>query len=169
LLSPWGVNVQSATIIDPSSYVAPNMNVVSVPSSRDGVGIYNVYLPGVTGIVAQPTPPNNIEVSPLLWTTSNSYLDKNYDTSVTPKFDPTTEIQQSYAVGAMVHPTDITKADGTDSGVPYPGPYIVAFGDADFINNTNFYSVNNGNLFLELVSELSASFELVTIPPLPLK
>jgi ABC-type uncharacterized transport system len=165
LLSPWGVNVQSATLIDPSSYVAPNMNIVSVPSSRDNVGNYNVFFPGVTAIVAQPTPPNNIEVSALLWTTSNSYLDKNYDPSVTPKFDPTTEIQQSYAVGAMIRPTDIKNADGTDSGVPNASPYIVIFGDSDFITNTNFYSASNCNLFLELVSELGVRYQIVTIPP----
>ena len=97
LLKPWGVNVQSSTLIDPSSNLAPN-NVVSIPSSRNNVGNYNVYFPGVTAIVAQQTMPNNIEVNALLWTTSNSYLDKNYDPSVIPAFDPTTEIQQSYAV-----------------------------------------------------------------------
>jgi hypothetical protein len=165
LLSPWGVNVQSSTLIDPSSYVAPNMNIVSVPSSRDNVGNYNVFFSGVTAIVAESTPPNNIEVSALLWTSSNSYLDKNYNPSVTPTFDPTTEIQQSYAVGVLIRPTDIKNADGTDSGVPNPGPYIAAFGDSDFITNTNFYSLNNGDMFLKLVSELSAGSELVTIPP----
>jgi hypothetical protein len=164
LLSPWGVNVQTATLIDPSSNLAPN-NVVSIPSSRDNVGNYNVYFPGVTAIVAQQTVPNNIEVSGLLWTTSNSYLDKNYDPSVIPAFDPTTEIKQSYAVGVLIRPTDHKNADGTDSGVPNLGPYIVAFGDSDFITNTNFYGANNGDLFLKLVNELGAGSELVTIPP----
>ena len=168
LLKPWGVNVQSSTLIDPSSNLAPN-NVVSIPSSRDNVGNYNVYFPGVTAIVAQQTMPNNIEVSALLWTTSNSYLDNNYDPSVIPAFDPTTEIQQSYAVGVLIQPTDIKNADGTDSGVRNPGPYIVAFGDSDFINNTNFYSANNGDLFLKLVNELSTGSELVTIPPYKLQ
>src|SRR5208283_2693876 len=65
ILKPWGVNVQSATLIDPSSYVAPNMNIVSVPASRDNGGNYNVYFPGVTAIVAQPTPPTNMEVQAL--------------------------------------------------------------------------------------------------------
>jgi len=165
ILKPWGVNVQSSTLIDPSSYVAPNMNVVSVPSNRDNVGNYNVYFPGVTPIVAQQTPPNNIEVSALLWTTSNSYLDKNYDPSVTPTFDPTTEIQQSYAVSVLIRPTDIKDNSGNDTGVPNLGPYIVAFGDSDFITNTNFYSANNGDLFLKLVNGLGSDSEFVTIPP----
>jgi ABC-type uncharacterized transport system involved in gliding motility auxiliary subunit len=164
ILKPWGVNVQSATLIDPSSYVAPNMNIVSVPISRDNYGDYNVYFPGVTAIVAQPTPPSNMEVNAELWTTSNSYLDKNYDPSVTPTFDPTTEIQQSYAVSVLIQPTDIKNADGTDSGVPNAGPYIIAFGDSDFITNTNFYSANNGDLFLKLVSELGVGSQLTQIP-----
>jgi hypothetical protein len=169
LLSPWGVNVQSNTLIDTSSYVAPNMNILQIPSARDYVGETNVYFPGATAIIAQTTAPTNMDVTPLVWTTSKSWLAKNYDSSVTPKFDPSTEIQQSYAVGVLIKPTDISNNDGTDSGIPYPGPYIIAFGDSDFISNANFYSVNNADMFLRLVNYLGAGFELVTIPPSPPK
>jgi len=169
LLKPWGVNVQSSTVIDPSSYVAPNMNILQIPSARDYIGETNVYFPGATAIIAQTTAPTNMDVTPLLWTTSNSWLEKNFDSSVTPKFDPSTEIQQSYAVGVLIKPSDITDSSGNDTGVPYPGPYIVVFGDSDFVANANFYSANNGDLFLKLVSDLGADSELVKIPPSPLK
>jgi hypothetical protein len=165
LLKPWGVNVQSSTIIDPSSYVAPNMNILSVPSTRDFIGETNVYFPGATAIIAQTSAPTNMDVTPLVWTTSKSWLDNNFDSSVTPKYDSTTDIQQSYAVGVLIKPADITDSSGNDTGVPYPGPYIVAFGDSDFITNNNFYSVNNADLFLRMVNYLGAGFELVTIPP----
>jgi ABC-type uncharacterized transport system len=156
LLKPWGVNVQSSTIIDPSSYVAPNMNILQIPSARDYIGETNVYCPGATAIIAQTNPPTNMAVTPLVWTTSNSWLVNNFDSSVTPQFNPTTEIQQSYAVGVLIQPTDITDSSGNDTGVQYPGPHIVAFGDSDFINNSNFYTVNNSDLFLRIVSDLSA-------------
>jgi len=52
----------------------------------------------------------------------------------------------------------------TNSGIPYPGPYIIVFGDSDFIANANFYSANNADLFLRLVSYLGAGSEVVTIP-----
>jgi ABC-type uncharacterized transport system involved in gliding motility auxiliary subunit len=164
LLKPWGVNVQSSTIIDPSSYVAPNMNILQIPSARDYIGETNVYFPGATAIIAQTTAPTNMDVTPLAWTTSNSWLEKNFDSSVTPKFDSSTEIQQSYAVGVLIKPSDILNSDGTDSGVPYPGPYIVVFGDSDFVTNANFYSANNADLFLRVVSYLGAGSEIITIP-----
>ncbi len=164
LLKPWGVDVQSSTIIDPSSYVAPNMNILQIPSARDYIGETNVYFPGATAIIAQTTAPTNMDVTPLAWTTSNSWLEKNFDSSVTPKFDSSTEIQQSYAVGVLIKPTDILNSAGNDSGIPYPGPYIIVFGDSDFIANANFYSANNADLFLRLVSYLGAGSEVVTIP-----
>jgi ABC-type uncharacterized transport system involved in gliding motility auxiliary subunit len=164
LLKPWGVNVQSSTIIDPSSYVAPNMNILQIPSARDYIGETNVYFPGATAIIAQTTAPTDMDVTPLVWTTSNSWLEKNFDSSVTPKFDSSTEIQQSYAVGVLIKPSDILNSDGTDSGVPYPGPYIVVFGDSDFVTNANFYSANNADLFLRVVSYLGAGSEIITIP-----
>ena len=165
LLKPWGVNVQSSTIIDPSSYVAPNMNILQIPSARDYIGETNVYFPGATAIIAQTTAPANMDVTPLVWTTSNSWLENNFDSSVTPKFDPSTEIQQSYAVGVLIKSSDITDSSGNDTGVPYPGPYIVVFGDSDFVANANFYSANNADLFLRVVSYLGTGSEVITIPP----
>jgi ABC-type uncharacterized transport system involved in gliding motility auxiliary subunit len=164
LLKPWGVNAQTSTIIDPSGYVAPNQNILQIPANRDYVGETNVYFPGATAIIPQPTAPTNMDVTALVWTTTNSYLVKNFDSSVAPKFDPTTEVQQSYAVGVLIKPTDIKDSAGNDTGVPYPGPYIVAFGDSDFVTNTNFYSANNADLFLRLVKFLGAGSEIITIP-----
>ena len=164
LLKPWGVNAQSSTIIDPSGYVAPNQNILQIPANRDYVGETNVYFPGATAIIPQPTAPTNMDVTALVWTTTNSYLVKNFDSSVAPKFDPTTEVQQSYAVGVLIKPTNIKDSGGNDTGVPYPGPYIVAFGDSDFVTNTNFYSANNADLFLRLVKFLGAGSEIITIP-----
>jgi ABC-type uncharacterized transport system involved in gliding motility auxiliary subunit len=140
------------------------MNILQIPSARDYVGETNVYFPGATAIIAQTTAPTDMDVTPLVWTTSNSWLEKNFDSSVTPKFDSSTEIQQSYAVGVLIKPSDILNSDGTDSGVPYPGPYIVVFGDSDFVTNANFYSANNADLFLRVVSYLGAGSEIITIP-----
>ena len=36
------------------------------------------------------------------------------------------------------------------------GPSIIVFGDSDFITNSNFYTVNNGDLFLNSVKYLGA-------------
>ncbi len=58
LLKPWGVNVQSSTVIDPSSYVAPNMNILQIPSARDKIGETNIYLPGADGDYRPNNPAN---------------------------------------------------------------------------------------------------------------
>ena len=94
LLAPWGVNVQSGTIIDPDSYVTGNIDSPTVPKSRDNMGLDKVYFPGATAIIPQTTAPTDMEVIPLVWTTTDSWLDKNYDPTTTPKFNSATETKQ---------------------------------------------------------------------------
>ena len=162
LLAPWGVDVKSGTIIDPDSYVTGNIDSPTIPKSRDNMGLDNVYFPGATAIIPQNTAPTNMEVNPLVWTSANSWLEKNYDPTTTPKFDPATDTKASYAIGVLINPTYQYDSQGNATGINQ-GPYIVAFGDSDFITNSHFYDGNNGDMFLNLVKALGAGTDIVTI------
>jgi len=162
LLAVWGVDVQSGTIIDPTEYLTGNIDSPTIPKARDTMGVDKVYFPGVTAIIPQATAPTGMEVLPILWTTKDSWLDNNYDPLTTPKFDAAVDTASAYAVGVLIEPTVIQDSSGNATGIN-PGPYIVAFGDSDFITNSHFTNANNGDLFLSLVKALGAGTDIVTI------
>lgn len=162
LLAPWGVNVQSGTVIDPDSYFTGNIDSPTVPKSRDNMGLTTVYFPGATAIIPQPTAPTGMEVIPLVWTTTDSWIEKNYDPTTTPKFNSATDTKGAYALGVLIEPSVIKDSQGNATGINQ-GPYIVAFGDSDFITNNHFYDGNNGDMFLNLVKALGAGTDIVTI------
>jgi len=169
LLKPWGVDVQNGTLIDPTSHLTNNMSTPTVVKSRSlfstssvNVIATSVFFPGATAIVAQPTPPTNMEVTALVWTTPDAWMAQNYDPSTTPTFDATTETKQPWVIGAFIAPTEITDSSGNVTGYNQ-GPNIIVFGDSDFISDTNFYAGNNGDLFVYIVKALGTGTDIMTI------
>jgi ABC-type uncharacterized transport system involved in gliding motility auxiliary subunit len=101
-------------------------------------------------------------VTPLVWTTTDSWVDNNFDATTTPKFDPATETKGLNDIGVIIAPTYQYDDSGNVTGINQ-GPYIVAFGDSDFITNSNFSNGNNADLFLYLVKALGAGSDIMTI------
>ena len=62
----------------------------------------------------------------------------------------------------IVNPTYQYDANNNITGIN-AGPYIIAFGDSDFISNSNFSNGNNADLFLSLVKALGAGSEIMSI------
>jgi len=164
LLKPWGVDVQTGTIIDPSSYAAPNIDNPTVTRNRSGLNIITstVYFPGATALIPQAAMPTGMELRPLVWTTTDAWIDNNYDLSVTPKFDPSVDKKAAYAIGVLINPKVETDSQGNVTNVN-SGPYIVAFGDSDFISNSHFDDGNNSDLFLSMVKILSSGSDIMPI------
>ncbi|MDD5287753.1 MAG: GldG family protein [Dehalococcoidales bacterium] len=162
LLAPWGVDIQSGTIIDPTSYTTPNLDSPTIPRSRDYLGLTTVYFPGAAAIVPQTEAPTGMEVIPLVWTTKDSWVDKDFDPTIAPKYDPANESTAAYAIGALIEPTVETDDQGNTTKVN-EGPYIVAFGDSDFVTNNHFFNGNNSDLFLTLVNALTSGTDVMSI------
>lgn len=162
LLAPWGVDVQNGTIIDPTSYTTPNLDSPTIPRSRNSLGLTTVYFPGAAAVIPQPQAPQGMEVIPLVWTTKDSWVDKNYDSTTPPKFDAETEARAAYAISVFIRPTEEKDAQGNTTKVN-EGPYIVVFGDSDFITNSHFYNGNNSELFLTLVNVLTSGSDVMSI------
>jgi ABC-type uncharacterized transport system involved in gliding motility auxiliary subunit len=157
IISPWGVGIGEGTIIDPSSSLAPYLNIPLVPASRDYFLLPNVYFPGATAIVPQESIPDNIAMMPLVWTTSSSWLDKNFTADEEPVFNPETEKMESLAIGLLIF--------GVPTGGSATGEFtrLAVIGDADFASNEHFDEANNGDLFLNSVSWLAEETSLITI------
>ena len=74
------------------------------PLSRDLIKT-SVYFPEATAITPKSTPPTNMTVEPLVWTTTDSWMDNNYDPTTTPNYDPAADTKGSFAIGVIIAPT----------------------------------------------------------------
>jgi ABC-type uncharacterized transport system involved in gliding motility auxiliary subunit len=167
ILSPWGVNVVGGTILDPTSNVGGSLSTPNVPASQSSAVVSSiiktsVFFPGATALLPQSTLPTNIDARALVWSSKDAWIDKNYDPTKPAKFDPTTETKQISFIGMIINPTYQYDDNNNITGVN-DGPYIIAFGDSDFISNSNFSNGNNADLFLNMVKELGAGSEIMSI------
>jgi ABC-type uncharacterized transport system involved in gliding motility auxiliary subunit len=170
ILAPWGVAVQKGTLIDPTSHLTGRLDAPVVVKARSlfatsdqSVITSSVFFPGATAIVPQDKTKTNMDVRALVWTTTDAWLESNYDPSVTPKFDEAKDKKQAWGIGAFIAPTEILDSAGNSTGTYNSGPYIVVIGDSDFITDANINSGNNADLFVYIVRALSQGSDIVTI------
>ena len=122
------------------------------------------YFPGAVAIVPQEEVSAVILMrEPLLWTSTDSWLEKDLRSIQDPKFNEGIDREGPLAIGVLI------------AAVPTEGPYanlpveeirasrLIVMGDSDFASNQHFYSGANGELFLKLVNELVYETELVEI------
>jgi ABC-type uncharacterized transport system involved in gliding motility auxiliary subunit len=113
------------------------------------------YFPGATG-VSYTADNTSIHYSPLLTTSTLSWLDKDYDPAKEPVF--------SEEKGDVIGPINL--------GVIFAGALseeqpkitrIIVIGDSDFASNEHYAQVNNGDLFLNSVNWLAEETNLISI------
>ncbi len=176
LLAPWGVDVEGGTVIDPSSYAAPNKDNLLIPRTRNFLQLSNVYFPGATAIIPQPeyqssqiagttefvwiSENTSIELYSLLRASANSWLEKNFNPDEEPQFNEGADLGPPLHIGFLI--TNSTSQPGA-TPVEGEGTRLIVLGDSDFASDQNFYNGNNGELFLNSVNILSAGTELISI------
>jgi len=179
LLSPWGVKVEDGIVIDPSSYVSPNKDTPLVTWERNYFGFEKIYLPGATAIIPNPeyTPQlfqteegagqvvwisedSLIQMSMLLGTTTDSWLEKDFDPLEEPEFDEGIDLEGPLLPGFIIYAPVIDETGLIDEERVTT---LMVIGDSDFASNEHFYSGNNGDLFLTAVDMLAAQAEIVSI------
>jgi len=179
LLSSWGVKVEDGTIIDPSSYVDPNKDMPLVTGERNSFGFEKTHFPGAAAIIPHPeytpqlvqTGEEEVQViwmsedSPtqmfvLLWTTEDSWLEKDFDPLKEPEFNEGIDRKETLALGFRISSPLIDEAGeaGEEQGTT-----LIVIGDSDFASDEHFYSGNNSDLFLYTVGGLTAGTEIVSI------
>jgi len=162
LVAPWGVDIKSGTIVDPSSYATPNLTTPIITRTQNLLGLTTIYFPDATAVIPQATAPDGMELRPVAWTTANSWLETDSSQLSKPVYDAGKDIKGGLAIGVLIDPKVETDSSGNVTKVN-TGPLIVVFGDSDFVNNTNFYNGNNGDLFITMINILTSSSDVMTI------
>ncbi len=179
LLSLWGVKIEDGTVIDSSSYVSPNKNTPLVTWERNYFGFEKTHFPGATAIIPQPeympqlvqtgeeevqviwmSEDSQIQMLMLLWTTEDSWLEKDYDPLKESEFDEGIDLEGPLVPGFIIFAPLTDEAGEVVEG---QGTTLIVIGDSDFASNEHFYSGNNGEFFLYAVSRLTAGTEIVSI------
>jgi ABC-type uncharacterized transport system involved in gliding motility auxiliary subunit len=147
-LSEWWIDVPKGTLIDLGSHVAPNLDHPLVPRNQNSFGFTEVYFPGAAGLLPRKGVPESVKIQPLAWSSSKSWLEKDFSSSEEPQFDQERDQQGPFAIGAMVNKG---------------GTSIVIIGDSDFATDKHFYNGNNSDLFLNTLNRLAAQTEVISV------
>jgi ABC-type uncharacterized transport system involved in gliding motility auxiliary subunit len=162
LISPWGVNLENGTVIDPTSNLAPEKDIPSVPAERDAFGLPTTYFPQAVAIIPQEEPPADVRIQSLVQTSQESWLEKDYDPPKEAVFTDGEDVKGPLYLGVMIAALARDVATG-QSAEQAKLTGLIVIGDSDFASNQNFAEVNNADLFLNSVNWLAEETELITI------
>ena len=164
LLAPWGLEMKTGTVVEPKSYSAPNKNTPLVDRTRNQMGATSLYFPGAAAISPLAQQPVQVQGGALVWATADSWLEKDPATASDPTFDEgVDEKGEQWIMGVLLGPAVVEGTEESDNPQMYEAPNIAVLGDSDFAANRNFQNVDNGSLFVNLVNNLAASKELITM------
>ena len=163
IVSPWGITLEVGTVVDPSSYTAPNLTSPSVPRTRNSFGLSTTYFPGATAVIPRQDMPEGfpVAIEPLVWTSPDGWLEKDYDPDVEPQFDDGADVEGPLAMGVLAYM--VTANEEGEAVMAPAGTRLVVMGDSDFASNKHFFNGNNSDLFLNSVEYLTAGEELISI------
>jgi ABC-type uncharacterized transport system involved in gliding motility auxiliary subunit len=157
LLGTWGLDVGNGHIVDPASYVVPNPDNVLVPRTRNALGLPETYFPGATALIPQPGIAPSMEVSALVWSSPESWLETRAGAAAGPAFDDGEDRTGPLAIGALVRAVPEREATAAT------GARLAVIGDSDFATNPHFLNGGNGALFLNAVNWLAAGQDVIAI------
>ena len=148
VLGRWWLGVEDGRVIDPASHVVPNQDNILVPRTRNALGLPETYFPGAAALIPQTEIPASIEVSALVWSSPESWL----ETDAEPAFNAG-ERRGPLAIGALVRATP----EGGEEA------RLAVIGDSDFATSRHILNGGNADLFLNAVNWLAAGQEIVAI------
>ena len=99
----------------------------------------------------------HVVLLPLVWTSPESWLEKEFVPGVEPEFDEDMDKKGSLALGVTL---TISGLDGTDESKE---TRLVVMGDSDFASNRHFRNGNNSDLFLTSVNWLAAGEDIISV------
>jgi ABC-type uncharacterized transport system involved in gliding motility auxiliary subunit len=149
LLDTWSLEVEDGHLVDPISHVVPHEDNILVPKARNALGLPETYFLGATALIPKPGVPPSVEVSALVWSSPESWLETD-GADGEPRFDEGEDRGGPLAIGALVR------------ALP-EGARLAVIGDSDFATNRHFLNGGNGDLFLNAVSWLAAGQEVIAI------
>lgn len=158
LLSRWWVTFGSGVLVDPTSYVVPNVDNILVPRARDAFQFPEAFFLGAAAVIPAAKIPEGVALKPLVWTSQDAWLESRFVPGERPAFDPTVDQRGPFAIGALVD----TAPPGDTGAVPR-GTRLAVFGDSDFATNASLSNGNNGDVFVSVVNWLAAGKEIISV------
>ena len=162
LLLKWGVKIEEGIVIDTAAYVAPNKDIPLVTGDRDTFGLPRVFFPGATAIIPEEEAEDSIQMLPLVWTSTESWLERDYQPDEEPEFNEGTDRKGPLALGILLAAAPISDPESESSELAKLTRLII-IGDSDFASNEHFFDVNNSDLFLNAVNWLTEETEIISI------
>jgi len=160
LLSNWWIDIGEGTIIDPVSYVAPSSDTPLVSRDRNSFQLTETYFPGAVAILPQKAIPDTVDLSALVWTSPESWLEKELSPSDDPVYDELVDRKGPLAIGAVV----LMAAEGSsERSAEAQAARLIVIGDSDFAANQHYPNGSNGALFLNAVNWLAAGTEIISV------
>ncbi|MBI2853225.1 MAG: GldG family protein [Chloroflexi bacterium] len=160
IVEDWGVRTEEGIVIDEQSFVSPNKDFPLVTRTRFApfMAVAEAYFPGATAIFQKDDAPENLEITPLAYTTLESWLEKDLDPKSEPVFTEGADIKGALALGVLIA---VNLPEEADEG--FKDTRLIVFGDSDFASNQHFFDGNNGDVFLKAVNLLTTGKELISI------
>jgi len=155
LASDWGITLNDDVIIDTSGVTNNAINAVSVdgtehPITQNLSNKYIVILPQSRSITTTLSSEPAITVTPLLFTTSDSWGETELTADETPTNDPQKDTQGPLTLAASGENSD-TKGR------------VVVIGNSIFASDNGFDAYGNGNLFINSVDWAAEQESLLTL------
>jgi len=173
VLKPWGVKILSGIAVDPRSHYFFGGPMVPIPQYRthkitddlrkQGIG---VLLPGTRALKAGTLDTGT--VTSLLETTPESWLETNWRTQDTPKYNSGQDTKGPLTLGLVVTQNPVSTPQGPDSppAPSAPTPKLVVYGNVQWVTNQiKGNSEANFDLFANSVNWLAGSEEAISIRP----
>jgi len=173
VLKPWGITPLTGLAVDPRSFYPFAGPLVPAPMyeshritedlMKQGVA---VILPSARAMALGTVTGGT--VAPLLKTTNEGWLEADWRTEKTPKFNAGTDKRGPLTLAAAVSvnpPASATPAVPAEAP-PQPAPKLVVFGNTQFVTNSLRGAVETGfDLFANAVNWLTGSTQSISIRP----
>ncbi|UCH43734.1 MAG: GldG family protein [Dehalococcoidales bacterium] len=162
LLQNWGIKIEEGIAIDAAAYVAPNKDIPLITGDRNTFGLPRVFFPGATAIIPEEEAEDSVQMLPLVWTSTESWLERDYQPDEEPEFDEGTDRKGPLALGILLAAAPVSDPESESSELAKL-TRLVVIGDSDFASNDHFFNVNNSDLFLNAVNWLTEETEIISI------
>lgn len=175
ILLEGGIAAGGGTVIDPSSYVQPDRTTPQIRTTgyfaAEGFRhpitdplieeSLETFFPVTTRVA--PLPPDQqfpgATTIPLMFTTERSWLESDTEDLDTATYDQATDLRGPISIAVASEFPTLSATGQQDSG------RLVAIGNTAFVGNLSFFSLGNGDLFINSVNWLTEQEELISIRP----
>jgi ABC-type uncharacterized transport system involved in gliding motility auxiliary subunit len=171
ILKPWGVKPLSGLAIDPASNYPFAGPMVPVPMYESHPITDDLRKGGMAAILpgAVPLDIGSVaggSVEPLLKTSGQSWMEADWQTEKTPKFDAGSDRRGPLTLGAAVSVAPAATATPAAEAAPSPAPKLVVLGNTSFVANGFKGQVETGfDLFANSASWLTGATQSISIRP----